>query len=125
MKNFLKTFFIFIYIFLLLFIKPCEVLACNDGDLNNTPAVSITQAQKTVNTFDEKEHYYAILQHNNNAQISNNNKNNDPGLILFNTAILKNNFFNRIFIDKNKIYYFNVIQKLFRNLKNTIRVRAP
>lgn len=126
MRKFLRVIFAFLYLCLVLFIKPSGALA-NNFNINNFKAIKcVEKSDSEITLFDGNEKYYAIIQNNNNTQITNNNKNNDSMPVADGkNSLLLNNDINYLAVYKNILSFNYGNKNTSQNLKNTIYTRAP
>ncbi|MBP3820300.1 hypothetical protein J6G99_01490 [bacterium] len=127
MRGFIKTFFVFIYLVLALFIQPSDTFACDNIRQNIPPQyyISVFNKSKIYLINNKNEEYYVISKNNNKTEVSNlSNKNQTYGSANFDEAnvdfIIQYNF-----IIDNSIYSTCISHNISPNLKNAIYTRAP
>jgi len=127
MRRFIKTFIVFIYLILALFIQPSDTFACDSLRQINPHQYSISAhtKPKTYLINNKNEEYYVISKNNNRTEISNlSNKNQNFGFNNFDKAnvdfIVPDNF-----INNNLMYHICISHNISPNLKNAIYTRAP
>ena len=126
MRKFLKTFIVFIYLLLAVFIQPSSVLASENLLQNSSQQyfVSSTKSETTTLSRKEKE-YYTVFENRNRAEIINSSgKNNYLGFGSFDKANVKYNITN-YFINNEITYPVCISHNISPNLKNAIYTRAP
>lgn len=127
MRGFIKTFFVFIYIILALFIQPSDVFA-NDYTEQNTPHkyyISALSKSKIHLINNKNEEFYVISKNNNRTEVSNpSSKNENFG---FGCCDKTNVDFNSSdnYIINNSIYPNCISHNISPHLKNAIYTRAP
>lgn len=126
MRVFIKTFIVFVYFFLALFIQQTNVCACsnNTQNISSQYYISQSQSESTLTNNNQKEHYI-ILQNRNRAEIINSqNKHNDFGCT---NCVNKKFTYNipDIFFIKDISYPDSISQNLSKKIEHTICTRAP
>lgn len=126
MRRFIKTFIVFIYLILALFIQPGDVFACDSigQDISHQYYISAYSKSKIHLINNKDEEYYVISKNNSRTEISKlSYKNQDFGFGCFDAGIyfpISNNYK----ID-NSIYHTCISYNISPNLKNAIYTRAP
>ena len=126
MKAFIKTFIVFIYFFLALFIRQTDTYACeiNTSYISHQYYISQTQPEPTL-TNDSKKEYYIILQNRNRGEITNQqNRHNDFGCTNCVNKKFAYNIPDKFFV-KNVSYPDSVSLNISKNIEHTIYTRAP
>ena len=86
MRRFIKTFIVFIYLILALFIQPGDVFACDSigQDISHQYYISAYSKSKIHLINNKDEEYYVISKNNSRTEISKlSNKNQDFGFGCF------------------------------------------
>ncbi len=127
MREFIKSFVVFIYLILALFILPSHTFACDDIRQNNTHQYYISAYSKSkihlINNKDEE--FYVISKNNSRTEISKlSNKNQNFGFGYFDKAGIDFAVSNNYKID-NSIFLACISHNVSPNLKNAIYTRAP
>ncbi len=125
MKRFIKTFIVFIYLILALFIQPNDVFACDYFGQNLTTQYHISTTKSENHFINNKNEEYYIFSKNNQTEISDpSNKNQNFSFGNFDKTnvnfILPNNS-----IVNNSTYPICISHNISPNLKNAIYTRAP
>ena len=126
MRRFIKSFVVFIYLILALFLLSNNVFACDYIGQNSSVQYYISPTKSDIHFISNKnEEYYVFSKNNNRTNISNlSNKNQNFGFGGFDKA-------NADFIIPDKYTTDNSIcptcisYNISSNLKNAIYTRAP
>ncbi len=127
MSGFVKTFVVFIYLILALFIQPNSAFACDYIGQNTSHQyyISAFTTSKIHLINNKNEEYYVISKNNSRTEISNlSNKNQNFGFGYFDNAGADFTVLNNYKID-NLISHVCISHNIFPNLKNAIYTRAP
>ena len=127
MRRFIKTFIVFIYLILALFIQPGDVFACDSigQDISHQYYISAYSKSKIHLINNKDEEYYVISKNNNRTEVSNpSNKNQNYSFGgCDKTNVIFNNHNN--YIIDNSLYPICISHNISTNLKNAIYTRAP
>lgn len=127
MREFIKSFVVFIYLILALFIQPGDVFACDSigQDISHQYYISSCTKSKIHLINNKNEEFYVISKNNNRTEVSNpSNKNQNFGFGYFDKAGVDFAVSNNYKID-NSIFLACISHNVSPNLKNAIYTRAP
>ena len=125
MRGFIKTFIVFIYLFLALFIQSSSIYAEEYIPKNDSKQYIVSPANSETALINNKnEENYVISQNRNKSEITNpSGRNDNLGFGCFNKTNVDYSFSNSYIGDSN-IYKIYISHKL-SPLEYTIYTRAP
>ncbi len=125
MRGFIKTFTIFIYFLLSLFVGSQDVSACENFSANTIQQYISSQKPETTLINNRKEEFYVIFQNRNRSEITNpSNKYNNFGFSGFNKVNINYDTVVGYTVDNNK-FPIRISHSISPYLKNAIYTRAP
>ena len=126
MRRFIKTFIVFIYLILALFIQPGDVFACDSigQDISHQYYISAYSKSKIHLINNKDKEYYVILKNNSRTEISKlSNKNQNYCFGSYDKANVDYAISNSSKIG-NSICFTCISHDISPNLKNAIYTRA-